>query len=395
MTEQYSIGNKKKKIAIVTSCTEDWGGSEELWGKSVPYFIKAGFSVIVYKDVINFKHPEFLKLTELGVKLTQLKPPIIKKTYPQRFCDKLLRICRRIVGSEEFPHQPDPFTQKLMDDQPNMVIISQGINFDGVMYGAWCLQQNIPYVLVSQKAVDFYWPPANDRMNMANVFKNAAQCFFVSKHNLTLTEEQFGMRFSNALVIQNPNKITTIEPYPADGGTLKLACVGRLFILDKGQDILLRVMAKPKWRQRDVSVSFIGNGIDEAGLKGMAALLDLKNVDFRGYAGDMGSIYRQYHAFVQPSRSEGLPLAIVEAMAAGRPVIASKAGGNTEIILEGITGYTGYANEEDFDYAMETAWKNRHNWEAIGLAGAKHISETILPYPEAKFAENVIALINT
>ncbi|WP_158995712.1 glycosyltransferase family 4 protein [Mucilaginibacter sp. L196] len=393
-TEQDHIDFKKKKIAIVTSCDEDWGGSEELWGKSIAYFIEANYAVTVYKNTINFQHPEFIKLANTGVDLIELKQPVIKKTYATRLRDKLKRIARGAAGKRDFPKTVHAFTKKLINSQPNLVIVSQGINFDGLMYAALCLLQNIPYIIISQKAVDFYWPRKNDRAHMANAFKNALHCFFVSKHNLVLTEEQFGFRFNNASVIQNPNKVKAVEPYPDDTNGIRLACVGRLFILDKGQDILLRIMTKPKWRERNISISFIGSGIDEAGLKDMARLLDIKNVKFTGFVDDITTVCKQHHAFIQPSRSEGLPLAIVEAMAAGRPVIASKAGGNAEIIQDGVTGYIGHANEDDFDEAMEKAWKNRHNWQAMGLAAANHITKTISLCPEAEFIKKVITLID-
>lgn len=390
----YNIHSEKKKIAIISTCEDDWGGSEELWAKSIPYFLAANYLITVCKNTINFQHNEFVKLTNKGVELVELKQPVVKKTYIIRIRDKFKRVVRRILGKEEFPKPVHPFTKEIWLKKPSLVIVSQAINFDGLMYAALCHQEKIPYIIISQKAVDFYWPHKTDRALMITTLKNAAHCFFVSQHTRNLTEEQFGFRFNNASIIYNPNKVNNVVPYPDDSKGIRLACIGRLFILDKGQDILLRIMSKKKWRERNVTLSFIGSGVDEEGLKDMAKLLDITNVEFVGYVNDMLTVYKNYHAFIQPSRSEGLPLAIVEAMTAGRPVIVSKAGGNAEIVQDGVTGYTGHANEDDFDMAMERAWTNRDNWQTMGFAAADFINNNIPGFPEADFAEKVIDLIN-
>lgn len=390
----YNIDNEKKKIAIISTCEDDWGGSEELWAKSIPYFLGANYSVIVCKKTINFQHTEFIKLANKGVELVELKQPVIKRTYAIRLKDKFKRVARRAMGEEEFPNSIHPFTKEILFKQPNLVIVSQAINFDGLMYASFCHQKKIPYIIISQKAVDFYWPHKNDRAQMTTTLKNAAHCFFVSQHTQNLTEEQFGFRFKNATIIYNPNKVKNIEPYPNNNNGIRLACIGRLFILDKGQDILLRILSKQKWRDRNITITFIGEGIDKEALKEMAKLLDLNNVEFVGYINDISAVCKNHHALILPSRSEGLPLVILEAMAAGRLVIASKAGGNTEIVQDGITGYAGHANEDDFDMAMERAWINRVNWQAMGLLSADYISKNVSSCPEADFAEKVMNLIN-
>jgi len=57
-----------------------------------------------------------------------------------------------------------------------------------------------------------------------------------------------------------------------------------------------------------------------------------------GDRSDVGEILKLMDIFVLPSRWEGLPLALLEAMASGIPVVASRVTGNTEAVLEGVTG---------------------------------------------------------
>ena len=50
-------------------------------------------------------------------------------------------------------------------------------------------------------------------------------------------------------------------------------------------------------------------------------------------------IWAEHHALVLPSRFEGMPLVVVEAMLCGRPCIVTDVGGNAELIRDGINGF--------------------------------------------------------
>ena len=47
--------------------------------------------------------------------------------------------------------------------RPNFVEVSQGDNHDGLHFGCLCQELRIPYVLISQKAADHFWPPGKSR----------------------------------------------------------------------------------------------------------------------------------------------------------------------------------------------------------------------------------------
>lgn len=387
---------QKGNVAIISSCSESWGGSEELWGKSVPFLLADGYTVTVYKGVLNREHREFLKLADMGVALQDLED---NKPFMVRNFKKLFRKFEHILGKESiFTFYTNPWIDHLIKllalNKPKFAIISQGINFDGLGYAYACNFLNIPYAVISQKAVDFYWPGPNDRAMMTKILDEARATYFVSQHNLSLTEEQFGKRLANSHVIFNPQKIGKIQPYPDTANGVRLACVGRLFLLDKGQDILIRILNTEKWRGRPVTITCVGSGVDEAGLKDMAALLGVNNISFAGHVQDMDALWKDYHALVLPSRSEGLPLSMVEAMAAGRMVIISNAGGNTELLDENVTGFSGYANEESFEEAMDRAWSRLDEWEELGKEAARQISLRVPKSPEKDFVEHLLLEMN-
>nr|WP_162988988.1 glycosyltransferase family 4 protein [Pedobacter schmidteae] len=382
-----------KNIALVTFCMDDWGGSEELWARCIP-MLKEGTSLTLYKARINRQHPEFLKLIEQQVRLIELDPEL-------SLIDRILRKAKHIIRRIGLrPYRDNyslfKFHNELKRTSPDLVIIAQGINFDGLAYAYRCYLLKIPYVIIAQKAVDFYWPYPTDRDYMKETLINAHKCYFVSHHNKRLTEEQFGIRLTNSEVVFNPIKTKPqVLPFPATDEGYKLACVARLFIIDKGQDILLRILNSEKWRNRPVSVSFIGTGIDEQGIKDMSKLLKLTNVEFVGFHTDIESTWKNYHALILPSRSEGLPLSMIEAMSLGRTVIVTNAGGNAEIITDGINGFIGDATEKDFEDTMDRAWEKKDQWHKIGNEACLHIKNHLPLSPETDFAISLNKLLGT
>jgi glycosyltransferase involved in cell wall biosynthesis len=363
----------KRHILIVSSCADDWGGSEELWARSIPFLMERGYRITVAKDKINRTHKQYKNLLAKGVLLHDLNP--MKEEPVNKVTEKNL---------ESFLRK-NPFS---------LVLISQGINFDGLGIGYICLRENIPYVMIAQKAVDSFWPYTVDRIAMRNVYLNAEMAYFVSQHNLKLTEEQFGIRFSNAQVISNPVKVGRAPlPYPDTASGYRLACIGRFMLIDKGQDILIRIMAKDKWKARPLKVSFIGSGIDKPGLMEMAQLLNAGNVEFIEQQDDIEQVWNHYHALVMPSRFEGTPLVLLEAMALGRTAIVSTAGGNAELITDGVSGFVGQANEEDFEDAMERAWEARDQWREMGIKACEKLKTSVPELPERDLANALHELI--
>jgi glycosyltransferase involved in cell wall biosynthesis len=377
-------------IAIISTCIEEWGGSEELWGRSVPLLQAAGMKVVVYKDRINREHPRWVSLAGSGVELGEIG------------LSKWLFFARKAVlrpfgrywyWSQQLRRN---FTRRLRTDRPALVVIAQGINFDGLDYAQECLLEGIPYVVICQKAVEFFWPQPDQRPGMTKALQNARKCFFVSRHNHELTEEMFGIRLNNTQLIFNPvDRTSGPVAYPAGGGVYRLACIGRLFLIDKGQDILIRLLSRVKWRERPIELTFIGSGIDREGLEAMARLLGMTNIHFAGQRNDIREMWRDFHALVLPSRSEGLPLVVLEAMAAGRVVITTTAGGSQEVIRDGVTGFICEAGTESFDQALERAWERREEWAAIGMAACKDLPNRLPDSPaEAEFARTLITIVH-
>ena len=113
-----------------------------------------------------------------------------------------------------------------------------------------------------------------------------------------------------------------------------LGAIGRLD-RQKGFDVLLRSLAQVPQAQLVV----VGDGQERDALERLAAELDLsERVRFEGWREDARRYLTTFDVLVVPSRFEGFPLVIVEAMLAGLPVVASAVGSVPESVLDGTTG---------------------------------------------------------
>jgi glycosyltransferase involved in cell wall biosynthesis/SAM-dependent methyltransferase len=103
----------------------------------------------------------------------------------------------------------------------------------------------------------------------------------------------------------------------------------------KGLPVLLRAAAELP----DVAFAIAGVGPDRAALETLAQQLGIADrVSFLGFRSDTAALLASADVFVLPSLSEGLPLSVLEAMSAGRPVIATAIGGTDEVLTDGETG---------------------------------------------------------
>jgi glycosyltransferase involved in cell wall biosynthesis len=383
------VPGQKPTFLFLSSCPEPWGGSEELWSSAALRLACSGHRVHALKTLVELDHRRIKELTDAGVTI---------EDYWNLPTPHATRVVQHLMPGRWKYRRPSPafkhLCQTIQRLQPTLTVVSMGENFDGLEYCDACQRCNIPYVIISQKASDLHWPSDDQRPYMRRSYFEAKGSYFVSQHNLELTEMQIGARLSNALVVRNPFLTPVEEPLPwpaTPEGRLRLACVARMFVLEKGQDVLLRVLAQEKWKARPLEVTFYGKGIHSAGLKEMAELLGIKNVHFAGFTWDVTEIWRTHHGLVLPSRAEGLPLSLIEAMLCGRPAITTAVGGNTEAVDDNVTGFLASgASPQEFDAALERAWQRRAEWESIGGEAARRVRDLIPANPSELFTATLL-----
>ena len=137
-----------------------------------------------------------------------------------------------------------------------------------------------------------------------------------------------------------PNGVSPLEPEgQREWNPARLLFVGRL-VHQKGLDVLLEALAGLK--ELDWDLTLVGDGPRRDWLEERAQALGLgERVHFRGWLKrrELPPAYGGANFFVYPSRHEGMPNALLEAMSAGLPALATRIAGNEELVEEGVTGY--------------------------------------------------------
>ncbi len=114
--------------------------------------------------------------------------------------------------------------------------------------------------------------------------------------------------------------------------------IGRL-VEGKGLSDLLNVLQTVQQTDPHIVALIVGDGPLRASLQALAEALEIQqNVIFTGHRADIPAILAATDLFVLPSESEGLPQSVMEAMAAGKAIVASHVGGVPELIERDRTG---------------------------------------------------------
>lgn len=360
-----------KKIAIVSTMEGvPWGGSELLWYSTLQYFKNCEVEIMI---CVKEWEPMPNQIQQIS---NQVKVVLRKRN------NNLVRFFKKILPKNVNFANYDTYKDEILKWKPSIVLVSQGGNFDGVEIMLFFLNNSIRYLSLSHAAFEGWWPNENLSEKMNKAFSGAVHNFFVSNANRNLTELQIGQRLSNCSVVRNPINVPYNNnlDYPKEK-TLKLACVARYDFDAKGQDLLLQVMSKEKWKNRDLIINFYGSGKHEYSINKLINFYNLTNVYLRGYSETI-DIWANNHALILPSRYEGLPISLVEAMICGRFGIVTDVSGNSEVIINGVNGFLSQAPSVDsIDTAMELAWKEKENWREIGERAKEHIRNIIPENP--------------
>jgi glycosyltransferase involved in cell wall biosynthesis len=169
-----------------------------------------------------------------------------------------------------------------------------------------------------------------------------------------------------------PYGIDVVETPPRPTKTPVRVGTSAILIPRKAIDVMLDACAQV---QVPVHVDVLGEGPLEADLQSRSARLGL-DATFHGLVSDVRQLLSELDVFVLPTRGDNLPVAILEAMAAGLPVVASRTGGIPEQVIDGETGYLVEPGDvAGLGAAIERLAKDPERRLAFGLAGQRRIRE--------------------
>ena len=235
--------------------------------------------------------------------------------------------------------------------------------FFGVPSGAaaWLIKKlyNIPYI-VSLRGGDVPgFRPYDFRLYhklaapfLRVIWKNAA-AVVANSNGLRQLAQAFDTSFEIP-VIPNGIDLDSYKTAIRDWAFPRLFSAGRI-VHQKGLDIAMHALGGLKELHWEWQIA--GDGPQMPALQSLARQLGIGDrVRFLGWQSREGLMkcYQQANTFLFPSRHEGMPNAMLEAMASGLPVVASCIAGNEELVDDGITGYLVPAEDVD---SLQTALK--------------------------------------
>lgn len=235
---------------------------------------------------------------------------------------------------------------------------------------------------------------------LKNTVLCASATLYVTKHSL---QDRYpsveGVFTTNASNVVLPDNLINNEAakLPDSGETIRLMDVGQLAHMYKGADLALEAMARLIGKGYNCELVWLGDGIYLEKMIELAKSLGIeKRVMFLGNVSPSSKV-REWlstaNLFIHPSRAEGLPRAIIEAMSMGLPCISTRVGGIPELLgnealidVNDIDGLT--ARIESFilnvDLANSQAKRN--------LEESKNYSESLLQQKRRAFYEELIRL---
>jgi glycosyltransferase involved in cell wall biosynthesis len=150
--------------------------------------------------------------------------------------------------------------------------------------------------------------------------------------------------------------------------------VGRMTAVKRTDDVL-DGFKRLRARGVEATLCLVGDGPDRAGLERRAHELGIiKDTLFLGYQEDVGPLYAAFDALVLPSGNEGTPVSVIEALAAGTPVVATRVGGVPDVVRDGEDGFLVEPGEsEEFAERLAELARDPALRERLGAAGRARV----------------------
>ena len=233
----------------------------------------------------------------------------------------------------------------LAEARPDLVVFSDGAPPSSLMAKEAARQLGIPYLIIAHCATEA-WADRYARFldRVASAYRHAAAVIAVSQANLDLLRQRFGLPAGCGRVIYNGRPATFFAtPDPATRSRIRhelgippgavLVCTVASMELRKGYGYLLKALKE--LRERSVwprlYFAWAGAGTLEPQLRAAVEGLGVQaQVRFLGERADVVDVLAAADIFALTSQYEGMPLAVMEAMARGLPVVASAVSGVPE-----------------------------------------------------------------
>lgn len=353
------------KFLIISMIHDPWGGSEEIIYAFAKQALIQNHTVIHSTFHFSKIAEKEFELIKLGMMHVQRRGHVESNIFrPKRILIKTINKILDLVSNpfeEAFHLKPD-------------YILYNGTAFsitEEKKLLQYLLNNNIQYGIIghynkedgsdlSDKNIELY----------KQIISNAKNLFFVSNRTVETIEKKIDTQLTNYSIIRNPVnlKINEYVKYPSES-VYNFAMIGNIRNVHKGHDIAIDVLSRSSWKERNWHLNIYGSGSDRKALEEKIKEYGIENkISFKGVTNDIIKVWRENNLLLMPSRMEGIPLAVVEAMLSGRAVVATDVGGHKEWIRNEYDGWISPSvNVESFGETLEKAWLHKNDWENMGI----------------------------
>lgn len=240
----------------------------------------------------------------------------------------------------------DPACARMLADafRRHDIDIAHSHEFSMAIYGAWAAwRAGVPHV-VTMHGSRYYAARLRRRLSLRAAFAASNRIAAVSEPLARAISDDLWIRRRDITVLPNgvrheaPDRLTLREELRLAPGDRLVVAVGNLYSV-KGHRYLLDAVARIAAQHPRLHVAIAGRGDQESSLLAQARGLGLDSrVHLLGLRADVAAVLAAADIFALPSLSEGLPLALLEAMWAGRPIVASNVGEVAVALADGQAG---------------------------------------------------------
>jgi len=350
-----------------------WGGSEALWHAAARRLLAQGLPVTTITRRWNRPPQPISELAQLGARTRTWTPAgRVRRVFYKSGLGLHRRLALDVVVL-------------------NMASTTDLVNAPAVRAQLRAARnERIPYIMAPHSLIERRLTPYN-RAFLRSAYEHSEAVVLPSARLHADLERQLAARLPRCVEIATPTPLLDDAPWapPSPSEVLRLACVGRLEVEQKGQDVLLAALAGAPWSERSWHLDLYGDGPDDGYLRELVALYGLQaKVTLRGHTSDIASVWRDHDVLVAPSRREARGIAITEAMACGRPVVATAVGGIPDSVRDGVTGLLAPAASQDsLADTLERLWSRRTRLYHWGRAAQDHVRALFATDPVDRLAD--------
>lgn len=372
-------------LFISTMKGDPWGGSEEFWFRVAVWMAGNGYEVnCCYFDWPGSKgkQDKVEQMKKAGCTVYPLPHPGLAKNAFQKMA----------VRRKGFQ-----LLKQLAEKKPDVICISQG-GYEDVTHRPF----RFLYPYLEKFALVYHNYNESHRLSRSRIH-NLEQ--WINKASLNIgdagrifegVKNITGLIVPRQDVLKNPLTIPYQSqprswPVPDEQGRYVFSMLAQFDVYRKAQDILIKALSSPAWKERNWILYLYGQGEDTELLKQLIRDNNMEDrIKLPGHTRNVEEVLQKTHLLLQITHIDAMPLSVTEAMNMARPCVVSRVGDMPQWITHGKNGYIAASvTETGIGEVLEQAWQERSNWQQLGVNAHKTFTEKY-PQPYEKYYADML-----